>query len=364
MSDFFEIDFRDVESTKSGDAIPLRYQVNGRTFIHVVDGGFQETGDSVVNHIVKHYSAPSFIDAVVATHPDGDHAGGLRKVLEEFEVGALWMLRPWEYADELIDRFCSFSSVENLKKCLKEAFPNIATLEEIAVDRDIPIYEPFQGAQIGEFTVLAPTKARYLDLIVQSEKTPQAIVEDERTGREALLKMLGMFAERALKMARAAWGLETFSSEETSTENEMSIVQYAYLCGQRILLTADAGRSGLSEAADYAPLVGLSLPGIDRFQVPHHGSRRNVSTELLDRWLGPRLDAKPEAGSETFTAVISSAKEDEDHPRKAVVRAMIHRGAKVITTEGISICIGHNAPQRDGWGPVTPESYPEEQEDS
>ena len=364
MSDFFEIDFLDVESEKSGDAIPLRYQLKGQTFIHVVDGGFQDTGDSVVSHVRKYYNAPNFIDAVVATHPDGDHAGGLRKVLEEFEVGALWMLRPWEYADELIDRFCNFSSVENLKKRLKEVYPNIAALEEIAADRGIPIYEPFQGSQIGQFTVLAPTKARYLNLIVQSEKTPQAIVEDARAGKEALLRMLGTFAERVIKMVRSAWGVETFSSEETSAENEMSIVQYARLCGKRILLTADAGRSGLSEAADYASLVGLSLPGIDRFQVPHHGSRRNVSTDLLDRWLGPRLEAKPEAGSEAFTTIISSAKADEHHPRKSVVRAMIHRGGKVITTEGISIRTGHNAPQRDGWGPVTPEPYPEEQEES
>jgi hypothetical protein len=127
-------------------------------------------------------------------------------------------------------------------------------------------------------------------------------------------------------------------------------------------LTADAGRSALTEAADYAPLAGLYLPGLDRFQVPHHGSRRNVSTEILDRWLGERLPAKPELGQGKFTAIISSAKEDTDHPRKAVVRALWHRGGNVVATEGLDLQTHFNAPPR-GWGAALPLDYPEEQEE-
>ena len=125
MNDFFEIDFLDVEAAKSGDAITLRYCKNGMQNIHVVDGGFkgpengEGTGDKVIQHIKKYYGA-SKINRVVVTHPDGDHAGGLRKVLEEFEVDELWMLRPWDYADELIERFARLSSIERLEDRLKE----------------------------------------------------------------------------------------------------------------------------------------------------------------------------------------------------------------------------------------------------
>jgi glyoxylase-like metal-dependent hydrolase (beta-lactamase superfamily II) len=132
VTNFFEIDFLDVESSKSGDAIPLRYQINGVSHIHVVDGGFQDTGARVVEHIRRYYSNPSHIDRVVVSHPDGDHAGGLRTVLEVFDVGELWMLRPWVYADEIIHRFEHYSSVENLKRRLKQIYPNLAALEEIA----------------------------------------------------------------------------------------------------------------------------------------------------------------------------------------------------------------------------------------
>src|SRR5436305_9647824 len=94
----------------------------------------------------------------------------------------------------------------------------------------------------------------------------------------------------------------------------MSVIKYMTLCGD-------------------APLVGLSLPEIDKFQAPHHGGRRNLSTEILDRWVGPRLAQPVPEGQEHFTAAISSAKEDIQHPRKAVLRALRHRGAFILTTE-------------------------------
>ena len=51
MPDFFEIDFLDVESHKSGDAISMRYQINGITTIHITDGGYQATGESLAKNL-------------------------------------------------------------------------------------------------------------------------------------------------------------------------------------------------------------------------------------------------------------------------------------------------------------------------
>jgi len=136
-----------------------------------VDGGFQETGDHFVEHIRTYYENPSIIYSVVATHPDGDHLGGLRTVLEEFQIRELWMLRPWTYAQEIIHRFKNVASLDYLIRALKDAYPNVLALEEIANRKGIPIREPFQGAAIGAFRVMAPTKSRYFDLIVNSDRT-------------------------------------------------------------------------------------------------------------------------------------------------------------------------------------------------
>jgi beta-lactamase superfamily II metal-dependent hydrolase len=358
VSNFYEIDFLDVESTKSGDAISIRYQVDGVQRIHVVDGGYQATGERLKHHIDKYYSHPTQIDAVVVTHPDGDHAGGLRTILEEYDVSQLWMLRPWLYVSEIIDRFARYTSEENLAKRLKDIYPNLAKLEEIALERNIQIKEPFQGEIIDKFTVLAPTKSRYLDLIIESEKTPESAADSKI--EDKALGLLESWATKTINFIKAAWGEEVFSDENTSAENEMSIVQYANLNEHKILLTGDAGRSALNESYEYAvEIMGLDLPGIDKFQVPHHGSRRNLSSELCDKWLGKHLQDK---AITKFSAIVSAAKKDKDHPRNVVVRAMMHRGGKVVSTENGGLCTSKNAPEREGWSAVKPLDYPEEME--
>ncbi|MYB77452.1 MAG: MBL fold metallo-hydrolase, partial [Chloroflexi bacterium] len=319
MTKFFEIDFIEVGNSASGDAISLRYQDDdGTEWIHVVDGGYSDDGDKLTKNIKANYDDPGFIDHVVLTHPDGDHASGLKKVLDEFDVGALWMNRPWQHVDELLPLFDYEYTRNELIQRLRRDFPYTADLEKIAIEKGIGIHDAFQGSQIGEFTVLAPSKRRYIDLIVDSEKTP----EPERSSA-----IEGNIFERAIRAVRnmvVEWGEENLKgdTEGTSAENETSIVQFSELCGKKILLTGDVGVDGLEEAYQYAISMGVNLPGIDRFDVPHHGSRRNVSPEILDKWLGPKLNSKPENGN--FTAIISANRNDKSHPRKAVVRALIH----------------------------------------
>lgn len=359
MADFFEIDFLGVETKKSGDAIAIRYEQAGTTTIHVVDAGYTASGESLRDLINKYYGNPGFINRVIATHNDGDHSRGLVAILESFEVGELWMLRPWEYAEELIDQFTTYSSVAHLRGELRRAYANLAALEDIALKKGIPIYEPFQGAQIGAFRVMAPTRERFLKLVLTSNKTPPSVIES--SALDQLLKTLTEKAKTVVALFQAAWGSEAFPAEDTSDENEMSVVQYAELNGQKILLTADTGRGGLREVIEYAPYVGLALPGIDKFQVPHHGGRRNVNSDLLDAIVGPILPAPQQTGH--FQAYISSAKEDEDHPRKVVQRALIHRGANLHMTEGRNIrTSGGAAPARPDYTPLVPAAYPDSYE--
>lgn len=355
MADFFEIDFLPVHTSKSGDAIPLRYEIGGRVYVHVVDGGYTSTAPDLAAHITKFYG-PVSIDHVVVTHPDQDHAEGLAPILESFVVGALWMFRPWQYAASLLPAFPRFQSAEALATKFRDAYPYIVELEKIAIRKGIPIFEPHQGQQIGAFTVLAPSHNHYFKMLIASDKTPTAAIA------EALFGGVMDAAKAVAKFIKSGWGAEIFPSDGTSEENEMSVIQYANICGKKILLTGDAGRLAFQDAAAFAPSAGLLLPGIDRFQVPHHGGRHNVSTEMLDQWLGPKLATQPAVGAGHFSAIISSAKEDTAHPRKSVVRAMIHRGANVYTTENGSISTFLGAPNR-GWHTLTPASYPDEQED-
>ena len=356
MIKFFEIDFLEAGDKSSGNAITLRYRDDRDIdYIHVVDGGYTDDGDKIAEHISNYYDNANFIDHVVLTHPDGDHAAGLKEILEGFRIGTLWMNRPWEHVAELLPRFNYDYTEAGLIRRLKKDFPHTAELEKIAENNGIKIRQVFQGDRIGEFTVLAPSFNRYIDLIVESDKTPEPAREAAREGR---------FFERIItlmKSVAAIWGEENLKgdSEGTSHENESSVVQFAELCGKKILLTGDAGVKALDEAYYYALVLGIQLPGIDRFDVPHHGSRRNLSSNVLDKWLGPILDRQ--SNSSLCTAIISANQKDSEHPKKAVIRALIHRGAKVFQTEGI-LWSFHNAPDR-GWSQASPLEYPTDMEE-
>src|ERR1700722_16896063 len=101
VADFYEIDFHTVHTSKSGDAITMRYQIGPRWSVGVVDGGYASTAPDISTHIRRVYGT-THINHVLVTHPDKDHAEGLAPILEEFTVDQLWMLRPWAYARHLL----------------------------------------------------------------------------------------------------------------------------------------------------------------------------------------------------------------------------------------------------------------------
>lgn len=328
---------------------------------HVVDGGYSDDGPRLVDHINTHYGSPARIDNVVLTHPDQDHAAGLATILESYDIGALWMNRPWRHVNALLPMFEYPYTAETLTQRLKRDFPYTAKLERIAEQRGIEIFDAFQGQNIGQFLVMSPTYQHYLDMVVASEKTP----ESER--QASILGQVYQVVRSAVQYVGVLWGAENLKgdTEGTSAENEMSIVQLAIFEGEKILLTGDAGVKALEIAHAYAVSLGVQLPGVDHFQIPHHGARRNLSTPILDKWLGPRLPAMPTPEQMTFNTVVSAHEDDEDHPRKAVVRAMWHRGGRVSSTEdGPFIYMkGRRQLFRPGTRPAQQKGYPQDMED-
>ena len=351
----YEIDFLAVgEGKRSGDAIALRYSDAASKRIHVIDGGDQAAGERMVGHIRKYYGNPSYIDAVICTHGDDDHSSGLREVIKAFRVGCIWMNRPWLYASSIIEDFKDRRMrVASLARRLHEEYPILAEIEALAEERRIPIHEAFQGARVGAFTILAPSKERYIQLIPEFSRTPEQ-AESHRSHSSVPKGLLAIAAQSV--RAVAEWVLETWDREtleedvETSASNESSVVQLAQFEGKRILLTGDAGVIALGEAADYAEAHGYNLPGINILQVPHHGSRRNVSPTSLDRWLGPRLSEGKSSGTVAYASV---AKESTTHPRKNVVNAFMRRSATVYSTKGATLWHNRGMPERRAWRAAT-----------
>lgn len=350
--DFYEIDFHNVtvaSNPNSGDAISLRYRIGGQETIHVVDGGWNQTGNNVIEHIRTWYGNPTKIDHIVVTHPDKDHCEGLLPIIRNFNIGVIWMFRPWHYAEYLRRFFPDVPSEQKLIQCLKNAYPYLTEIEKLGIDRQIPIVAPIAGRRIGEFTVLSPTIPLYLELVCSSAK-----------------------------VLRHLYGNGLVVGNQDS-ENDQSVVQGARLNGNSIVLTADAGDRPLRDSISYSGVAGISAPYVNLFQIPHHGSRQNISKATLQSWLGsiPSTSVDSMHGM-VRQAIISVSSNDKYHPSKGVIKTVMNLGVTVYTNEcNPAVCFKSNsapqspyvvcfksnsAPQRPYVVQCVPTQLPKEQE--
>ena len=184
-----------------------------------------------------------------------------------------------------------------------------------------------------------------------SRTPPIAGASSSGTGRLRLrsVKRVTEIAGKARNKLLETWDIETLSNapDPTSASNETSVMQLGEFDGQRILLTADVGPEGLNEAADYAALLGkLKIPHM--VQVPHHGNRRNVTPNVLDRWLGGKVASGVTCGS----AICSVGDGKPEYPHGQVSNAFLRRGYPVYVTRGNTIM--HHSGSSRGWPSSTP----------
>ncbi len=338
----FEIDFLAVgEGERSGDAIALRFgnlsNPDGQRVV-VIDGGTKDAGEALVNHIQNYYKANK-VDLIVSTHPDSDHISGLAVVLEKLKVDNLLMHRPWEHAENIKSLFKRPVSVSGLEEKLEKGLQQANTLESLALEKNIPIYEPFTGltAFNGFIHVLGPSQPYYEKLLSNFRTTPEPKQE------LGILERLKKVGEEAITWIAESLDHETLddTSEHFSAENSSSTILLLTIGGEKILFTGDADIEALTLAADYAIQNGIDLSKLHLLDVPHHGSKHNVGPTILNRIKASKSQ-------------VSASKEDPKHPSKKVSNALFRRGSAVFTTEGKGICHPFNALPRVGWGPVSP----------
>ena len=338
-----EIDFLPVgKESKSGDAIAMRFghYENGqwqKQTIFIIDGGNSDSGDALVKHVKEVYKS-SIVDRVILTHPDSDHASGLRNVLEELQVRKIWMHRPWHYWSDLKDSIVDGRITKNsFGDSLRDAYQYAHDLEQLAIKKKIEIFHPHQECfyEIGEeriLTVLGPGKELYLSLIQASGKTPE----------------MGIFESVSKSFAttpkKLAYEDMTFDTEHladtdsaTSAENDMSLILLLTVAGSKVLFTGDSGTQGLFKAIRYATENRISLKDLDVFDVPHHGSHHNLSKGILKY-----INAK--------SSIIScSIKGEPKHPSPIVTNSLIRRNMNPYWTKGKLLNFHFGlVPQREG----------------
>lgn len=356
----YEVDF--VGSTKAAkdyDAVAFRYKTAvGKWVTCVFDGGTSDAGADLVEHLRNYYvgeGAP--IDVIFCSHPDLDHASGLKQVLEEFPVHFLVMNRPWEYLDDLFERVKDGRiTKQSLEKTLREKYQHISDLEKIAKSKGCTILQGIVGENLGEnLQILSPTKEFYIQCLADSEKTP---VMESAANSKHIFSALNTAVKTMAKWLKGIWGTDAIrEGENTTPDNESSIILRVCPPNEKpFLFVGDAGCKGLTAALDLADTKKIPLNTCDFLQVPHHGGRHNVSPSVLNRLIGAMVE---EGTKPTKTAFVSVCK-DSDHPRKCVVNAFLNRGCSVFATRGQSKHhFRGDVPTREGWIAATAEPFSE-----
>jgi beta-lactamase superfamily II metal-dependent hydrolase len=342
----YEIDYISVgDGERSGDAITLRFgNLSGsreQQFITVIDGGFQESGETLVNHI-KTYYGTDHVDLAVSTHPDSDHASGLYAILEKLSVGQLAMHRPWEHAAEIKRLFKDGRiTASGLEERLEKSLQHASDLETLATKKGIQIVEPFQGITglNGAIHILGPSQEYYKILLAGFRSTP------EPKNSLGILEPLRKATKETVKRIQDFWHIDLLDDDEdtTSAENNTSTIILFNLDGHKLLFTGDAGKTAILNAIAYADTLRISLTGMQFLDVPHHGSKHNLNSKILKKM-------------NATTAFISANGNNGKHPAKKITNALQKHGAKVFVNRKSSLLHHYNAPAR-GWSAAIAEPF-------
>lgn len=328
----------DMLSVGNADCILVSFWDGNSVYRVLIDGG--NKGDApTVRNFLRNLKI-STIDDVLSTHHHDDHSGGLIELLadETLKFGKVWSHVPHWHVESMdkVEKALKAAASSAEAESIRKSFQTSAAIYSIAKNRGIAHEEPFKGKTIGMLEVCSPTIEFYNGLIVEFTNADSIKAEDAAEARYQMKTAI----EEAL--AKGLSGDSDTSSlldnPHTSPENESSVVTGTTLNGKVFLFTADAGICALSNVQrDY------NVKGIHWMQIPHHGSRRNITKALIDTFA-------------PATAYVS-AEGSRKHPRRAVINAFKDAGASVYSTHypDASNIRYHDGivSERDGYGPAT-----------
>ncbi len=276
---------------RQGDAVWVRWG-QGRQLL--VDMGTSRTGRGLAERFRALPEGQRAFELLVVTHVDVDHIGGVLTGLVEPDAPVpvsfadVWF-NGWEHlhgqvpADERspLEPMGGVQG-ERLTTWLRDHAWN-AAFERAAVlrtDAELPRVELPDGLTI---TVLAPTQQRLADLVAEWRDAVEHALE--RGTLDEVSPGLEPMGPSTPPVLDTVVDLEILSEDpfepDPSRPNATSIALLLEHEGRRALLTGDATSAEL--------LGGLGLlapPGrvpVDLVKLPHHGSRNNVSRELVQR---------------------------------------------------------------------------------
>jgi beta-lactamase superfamily II metal-dependent hydrolase len=302
----------DMLSIGDADSILVTRWVNGVPTRILIDGGNKSNASIVRLFLLRRRIR--YVDHIVCTHPHDDHAAGLIEFVTDtrFDFGMFWMHLPWRHVNrQILDEALRRTSARRVANIINESLERSRNLANAVWRRKQYIYQPFAGNQIGFLTVCGPSEQLYGTLVSEfGDADRLAEFESNLAAHEHSILMENVRGS----LGESAGDDGTLGAEPTEPENDSSVILATKFGSEVFVFTGDAGLLAFYDATKSYPGLGSCC----WMQIPHHGSRRNISEDLIE-FFRPRV-------------AFVSASGTKKHPRRKVVNAFKDVGAVVFST--------------------------------
>ncbi|HET9598307.1 MAG TPA: MBL fold metallo-hydrolase [Anaeromyxobacteraceae bacterium] len=272
-----------------GDCIGIEYGRTGAFHRILIDGGIASTCQGALEPWLARGGDPCTLDLLVVTHIDLDHIGGILALLEE-RPGAIAPADVWFNGRDQISDLLGAKEGDELSVLLaKLRLPWNAAFDRKAVvvppDGELPRKELPGGARL---TLVAPgiPELKLLEQTWDAEvakarrRAPGPTANDLLGARAAADDLLGKHEPPGVIAPEEVPALAEPNPDDDSPANGSSIAFVLEYEGHRVLLSGDSHPRVLAAGlARYGEGQQVSLSAV---KLPHHASRRNVSSALLD----------------------------------------------------------------------------------
>jgi beta-lactamase superfamily II metal-dependent hydrolase len=320
-----------------GDCLLLTYGEPGDLHHVLIDGGpyYRYQNKKIVKQttllkrLQQLVDAGGSLEALVITHIDADHIEGIVKLLGQklagLEIQHVWfnnwdhllekptVLNPLE--GEMLSALIKTEQIRTKRLSWNGAFGGKA----VAVQPGGGLPEKILEGGL-RLTLLSPTHAKLAELANVWEKELRKEGLDPDCPDEALERLKKNKRLKPAVLAEAELpDVETLAEEpfecDTSEPNGSSIAFIAEYGGKRCLFAGDAHPTVLESSIRRLPAAQRKPRlKLDAFKVPHHASKANVSSDLLEL-----LNCQH--------YLISTNGDYFAHPdREAIARIIVHGG--------------------------------------
>lgn len=298
------------------DCTMVLLENNQSKYFMIIDSGKESHSDVVHEEINQFIEKESInqIDAVLLTHYDNDHIGGMLRLFNNFQTKITTLfamgisetlnipsknkrIEPERFLpsddDDAIGSSMDFSKTKNLDLLIRTIEQEKELIKEVNKTK-IPIQKPIANSlnieEFPEIQILGPSE-EYLTSLYPKISQLEDFFEVE--------SILESYEGESPRFEDPFEQLDSIKKSNVTKENLVSVILLITIKGKKFLFPGDAGIKSFLAIPNYEE----HLKDLFWLKVPHHGSINNIDSELIKQFL-PKYAAI--SGKKYYSEVVAN----------------------------------------------------------